>query len=71
MLIRGKNISGDDATTNGKWVQWEEIIEWFTVIYLNWNPQIYPYRKTVNSRWEKGDRGSKFWDERYSVEFCP
>lgn len=60
MLIRGKNISGKDANTNGQWVSWERVVELFSIIYLNWNPSIYPFRKTVNSRWEKGNLDSKF-----------
>ena len=36
-------------------MNWNMIIESFNIIYLNWNPSIYPFRKTINSRWSKGN----------------
>ena len=48
------------------------MISFCDCIFLNWNPAIYPYRKTINSKWYKGDIiESKFWCEKYSVEYNP
>ncbi len=53
------------------WIEWDDIIEYFTFIYLSWNPAIYPYRKVFNSKFMKGPSDSKTWNEKYSLEYNP
>lgn len=53
------------------WIDWDNCIKYFSYIYLNWNPAIYPYRKIINSLWIRGNLESLFWNEQFCVENNP
>ena len=55
------------------WLDWGDFLKTFSTIYLNWNPEIYPYIRVFHSKWLKGPMKtvSKLWNERYSLEYNP
>jgi len=50
------------------WIEWENICNYFSYIYLNWNPEIYSYKYSFSSRFKNFKSQSKFYDEVYSLE---
>lgn len=56
-------------------VLWEDIIKSCSDIYLNWNPNVYPFRQTIHSKRTSPsflyNPSSKLWNEEYSLEYFP
>jgi len=61
------------------WLNWEDLLEYYSQINLWWNPGIYPFKKQIHSFWKNRylpaedypNLNGKFLDENYSVEYCP
>lgn len=34
------------------WINWESALQFFDVIYMNWNPKLFKYRFTLHSTWK-------------------
>jgi len=64
------NLTDIEKNTQVFYIDWFQILSYFSSIYLSWNPYIYPFRKVFHSKWLKGEK-SHFFNEKYSVEFNP
>ena len=57
-------------------VLWEDIYKYCSSIYLNWNPGVYPFKKTFHTRFEISpstitDYVPKFYDDTFCLEHFP
>jgi hypothetical protein len=53
------------------WIEWELVLEYFSYIFLAWNPEIYPCKYAIVSSWKNSKSSSKFYDENFSLEHNP
>jgi hypothetical protein len=54
------------------WLSWDDVLTHFNYINLCWNPDIYPFKKRVHSKWfNEKDINDMFCDETYSLENNP
>ncbi|XP_020604869.1 calpain-7-like [Orbicella faveolata] len=41
------------------WISWECVMQFFDVIYMNWNPKLFKYRYTLHSTWTAAEGPKK------------
>eukprot|EP00921_Rhytidocystis_pertsovi_P002899 GHVQ01004863.1.p1 GENE.GHVQ01004863.1~~GHVQ01004863.1.p1 ORF type:complete len:1054 (+),score=108.54 GHVQ01004863.1:196-3357(+) len=41
-------------TDNGCfWIEWEDVVKWFSHLYICWNNTCFPYQKEIHSKWDR------------------
>lgn len=41
------------------WINWESLMQFFDVIYMNWNPKLFKYRFSLHSTWTAAEGPKK------------
>ncbi|KAK4123491.1 cysteine proteinase [Parathielavia appendiculata] len=48
--------SGSEGASNQFWMAFEDVLQHFESLYVNWNPALFPYRQDHHFKWDMPDK---------------
>ena len=53
------------------WIKWEDVIKYFHILYISWNPFIYQFSKRLHSKLKIESCYSKIYDDKFCLDANP
>lgn len=54
-ILRYNHVKAAQNDNGVFWINWESLRRFYDVIYMNWNPKLFPYKFTYHSKWQAAE----------------
>jgi calpain-7 len=69
--IYSKICNKNDLEKGIFWIKWDDVLKYFHMLYINWNPMIYSFSKRIHSKIKIMDWNSKICQDRFCLDSNP
>ncbi|AFZ81525.1 hypothetical protein BEWA_009390 [Theileria equi strain WA] len=54
-VCKGLNYYPDTHDDGTFWISWEDVLDWFSHLYICWNPKLFSFNTTLHLKWERSE----------------